>query len=489
MNLRPFIPFLGLLLSLILVQCQPAVQEQKNDKGQTTESSESLQDALTKENMAQFAAMKVEPPFEKIQVPFQKFAVNQQKGQRIEMSNGTVISIPQHAFVDKNGNAVKGEVQLHYREFHDAADVIASGIPMRVMTEDGGMEWFQTAGMFEIHAFSKGEAVFIAPGKNLQVDMASHVDGQYDFWYYNENTNNWEKKGSADAQPNPAASLAASGNRSAATGSNIYTDDLISRPVAPVAYNKNKKKLNFELDYEEFPELKAKSGIIWQYAGKDQAEAPENNDWIFDEAWEDISLTSAGVEGRYQLTLKSPNKTYQVLVSPSLSGTDLQEAQADYQQKLKLFEAQQAALKDRAAFKSSQAEFLRSFTINNFGIYNYDLYWKRDNTIPLIAIFEFDMPLLEGLADLEVYLITGNQRAIIKYPRGTWEQFAFDPKEENTLVAVLPGDMLAVFSPAQFKAEQEAMKKARNADYTFKMNVKEKAIKDLGALKKAMSLG
>ncbi|NJN77433.1 MAG: hypothetical protein HC803_03155 [Saprospiraceae bacterium] len=65
---------------------------------------------------------------------------------------------------------MKGKVDISYREFHDAAAIIASGIPM---TNSEGDKYMETAGMFEINGSQNGQEVGIADDKEIEVKMGS----------------------------------------------------------------------------------------------------------------------------------------------------------------------------------------------------------------------------------------------------------------------------------------------------------------------------
>ena len=61
----------------------------------------------------------------------------------------------------------------------------------------------QTAGMFEIKAYSNNLEVFVAEGKSVGVNMATNVDGDnYDFWELNLKTGAWANLGNSAAQEN-----------------------------------------------------------------------------------------------------------------------------------------------------------------------------------------------------------------------------------------------------------------------------------------------
>lgn len=413
-------------------------------------------------------------PKENLQLPAARFTASGTKPTTIRLDNGGSISIPSDAFVFADGSPVKEPVDLFYREFHSPAEIIASGIPMRVLTDEGHDAWMQTAGMFQIDGSVKGQPVFIAPEKALTVNMASDVDGVYDFWRFDPEQGNWDNLGAGSPSPNPAG-LAA--QESAAPP---------APPFKPAAVDKSKPVLNFEINYSKFPELRQLRGIIWQYAGNNKSEDPANNTWVFKESWESTSLTATETEGIYHLQLSGQEKEYSILVKPCQSGKNLEEAMAAYQQKLGEYQQFLAAYEQKEALKTRQAAFIRSFQLNKFGVHNWDILWKMKENIPLAANFSF-----EGAAvpkDLvTVYLITGDKRAVVYFPYEAWDKFSFNPDADNRLVALLPDNRFAVFSQEDFKAFKEEIINAKGGSYTFKMKVKEVKIESVASLNKALA--
>lgn len=132
------------------------------------------------------------PAFEGVDVPFYSFKFDAAKGTKISLDNGTSINVPKNAFVDKDGKTIAGEVELNYREFHNAADIIASGIPMH---DPATGQYMETAGMFEMKGNQGGDDISIAPGKDIEVKMASYnQDGNFDFWQYDATKGAWSEQ-------------------------------------------------------------------------------------------------------------------------------------------------------------------------------------------------------------------------------------------------------------------------------------------------------
>ncbi|MEK7255398.1 MAG: hypothetical protein AAB316_11680, partial [Bacteroidota bacterium] len=326
--------------------------------------------AAASQPTAQFAKLKVESPFENLDLDFTNLRCNTAKSQTLRLESGTSIEVPAAAFVDEKGKPVAGQVDLQFREFLNPAEIIASGIPMKVVGENGGESWMQTAGMYEIKGSQNGKPVFVAPGKSLQVNLASPVGGAYDFWKFEPEKGNWDNFGVSEAVPNPAA-------KEAQKALAEIERQLRTPPAEPIAFDKSKPQLDFDIDYQAFPELKNKRGIIWQYAGNNSKEDPANNEWIFNTAWEDVKIEPAKQPGQYRLTLSGSDRNYQIPVCPTRSGKEMAQAKVDYEQQMAAYKKKLATLEaSREMFQKQQAAFTRSFAIDGFGLYNYDILLK-----------------------------------------------------------------------------------------------------------------
>ncbi len=291
----------------------------------------------------------VQPVFSKTDVPFNHFVVDTEVGGTIKLPNGTKLNIPQNAFVDKNNQPIEGKVQLHYREFHEAAQILASGIDM-TYDSAGITQQFESAGMFELRGFQQENPVFIAPDKNIEVKMASFVAGNdFRFYYYdqtnkhNQTTYNFPIFSAAYAQsPAPADSpdlAAATGSKSgywkylgiANTENNldrqakidsalgVFSQNYqtqIEKEKADIAAEQVKaaqnaeqqitiqRKSNRAIDSRNFfrlrfdtltnPATKSFANLVWEYAGKaDENHHPRSskNYWVLDRAWREVELT------------------------------------------------------------------------------------------------------------------------------------------------------------------------------------------------------
>jgi hypothetical protein len=433
--------------------------------------------------------------FEKFDVKTNDLAVDAEKGKTLTFDNGTSIVIPENAFVDAKGNAIKGDVEVKYREFHDATDIIASGITM--VYDSAGQKYnFETAGMFEIRANQNEHPVFVAQGKNIQVNLASHQDGSYNFYYLQEGsptqtamTSPLMTQAFAQDSRNPAqdgqwkllsSSKLPKRNEKKDEKLKELEDELNEilppQPIDPKEFKENDFAFDFDIMIDQFPELKAFEGIIWVYAGnkKEGKDDPSKNDWIFKEEWANIQLENYDKGAvQYKLTLSNAQKSFETIVSPALKGTALVNAKKYFKEKMKDYEKIRQEEADKIAkietnkkFYQQQANFSRSFAIQRMGIFNCDIIMSRPNTLIVKASFTIDnQPIQEAL----VFLLEG--RNVIQYATDgvKWNNtnsFAFSTDTQTRIIAVLPGDKVAILSTQDFKALNLSNIKS-GANFTF----------------------
>ncbi len=428
-----------------------------------------------------FVKLAVQEPFQNLATPQEAVVIeNPAQATVLQLTSGSTIEVPAHAFVDEQGKPVTVPVTIEFKEFHDAADIIASGIPMRVRQPHGDAEWMQTAGMFTITGFASNRTVRIAEGKQLNVSLLSNVDGAYDFWYFNEAQGNWENLMPGVTPEN--------------TSANVNQDKLeeeirqlkratATLPEAPVYDVKN--NLTFpDLDLKRCPELQKMTPLVLNYAGKDEKLAPKNNKWISKPGiWTKKRLECSNEPDIFTLTLIG-DTIYQIPVRIALQPADLERAKAEYEAKLAEFKANQQLLREKESIIKQQAFFRRSMEIENFGIHNYDILWKVKDAVPLLADFDFGA-YPEDMKDLiTVYLITGDGRTIISLPKYDWNKFSFSPSSDNKMVAVLPGNKIALFTQSDFKSQMNDLKKAAGRAYTFKMRIENQEVNSISDLNK-----
>lgn len=400
----------------------------------------------------------IQPPLTQVKIPKNTFEVDASKGKLFSLPNGSTISVPSDCFVDKEGKQIKGKVKISYIEFHDAADIILSGIPMTY--DSGGVSGnFQTAGMFEITGFQKEKPVYIANGKNIRVKMASYAnDHHYNFYVLNEGKGDWGYKGQGKNEVN--------------NQKEITLKALTPEPEKPLQVKEaSEDQFVFDLDINvnAYPELKDFKGLMWQYAGSSDAMNPEKHPWMFKQKWDDIDFKEENREqSTFRVILKNQQHSFETVITPVLKGKELEKAKKLFSKSLKEYNQVVDLRKKQKERLKLEVDLYRSFAVADFGIYNYDRFYKMPEALQLTADFNFEGKPADHSGVL-VYLITGDGRTVIKYPHDQWHLFSFLPDSRNSLIAVLPDASVATFTSDDFqKVDLDKMKKDKKYIFNLK---------------------
>jgi len=442
-----------------------AFQSCQNEGSDTTASNDVKLQTLAENEAKQRGIL---PPFENIDVPFAEYTVDVSQGRIITTESGTTIIIPKGAFKDADGNPVRGKVDIAYREFHDAAAIIASGIPM---TNAEGDKYMETAGMFEINGSQNGQAVEIADDKKIEVKMASFVEGEnFDFFRFDKKACNWETKGTAKPEKNLAKLEKVK-----------KLPQVPNQPAKPTKFDKNAFVFDLDINYESFPELRAYHGVVWQYDGQGSKNDPKKNDWVFQENWTNIDVKAVQPEfGKYKLILKNGQKSFTTSITPALKGMDYDKAIAQFKKKNKEYETLKKARVEEEKRLDNEADLMRSFKLSNFGVFNWDI-WKNPNRKRFVANFNFGQHTKKHINKVSVFLIAGTVRSVIRYFKKDFDKFSFNPEDNNMLIAILPGNKVAYFTKEDFK-NIDMTQLGEQSSFTFNMTVLDKPVASIDDL-------
>ncbi len=326
----------------------------------------------------------INEPFEKLKVNNTSYKVDNSKGAEIKHATGSKINIPKSSFVNKKGEEIKGEVEILYREIHNQAEIIASGIPMRY--DSAGKEFtFESAGMFEIKGYQNGEPVFIKDGKPLTVEFNSlNTEDHFNQYFLDTVAKNWTylKRDNPIVPtqlqpPNPAETkkelkkleqkyepaIAAIPKRIDSVKV-VYTKkiDKLDKPSQPAKPNKSQGRPQFELDvdYKEFPELSAFKNAVFEIGTESTNYKPEMKDIT----WSSAEIEEGPKKGvNYILVLKLKQRVEKLIVYPVLTGDDFAEASKKYEEKFEKYKTLQAKRiadeeKLKAEMEAKQAAYM-----------------------------------------------------------------------------------------------------------------------------------
>jgi hypothetical protein len=368
------------------------------------------------------------PPLENINVPQQSFAIEATEAHTLTLDNGTSIHVPAGILVDANNQPVEGKVDLSYREFHDAADILMSGIPMQY--DSAGQSFvFQTAGMIEIRASQQGQPVFIAEGQAIDLKLNSYVpENGYNLYQLDETTNNWSyletSRAESVMEPGQSEAIDWSADPEIAAIMELAEAEIPAAPFEPQKLAADATPFDFDVDYSQFPALADYQDLVWQYAQIEETGTvnPDQEEWIFGEVWSNASVQQHPKrDGIFYFTLRNQEKEAKMLVTPVVE-------EENYAQTMELFAelrrkqeerrqqilAARERLRQQRALAAKQQRIERAFQISSFGIYNCDRLWNRPQMV-LAADFrfdEFEVPVDARIIE-QVYLVMPEDNAVI----------------------------------------------------------------------------
>ncbi len=442
----PLLTFSAFILLAFSISCNNA---------DTTPDISDITDVENTEAKLLMPAIAVKPPLPDIEVPFITYIVPVKEGMTFETPTGTTVKIPADAFVDKDGKPVEGKVDIKFREFHDASDIIVSGIPMHD-PETG--EYMETGGMFEIAGEQNGQEIFVKADKDIKINLASYNKGDdFNFFELDKKKCHWDDEGRMEKEkPNAKRAKALA----------ELEKSMPLKPVKPAKKSLKDDRQYFELDvnYSKFPTLAAFSDVIWQYSG--QGVDIEKEKWVFESNWDNISIHESET-GYFELKLSNDKKTISTFVQPVLAGKDYEKSLAEFTEKsMKEYEKIKEEVRLKRERLNYQAEMQRALSISGFGTFNCDR-WKSLPNINCNAEFTFDE--LAGVSDdilkeIKFYLVMKNRKGVIPYTTRGFYKF-FIPKDgDNALLAVIPGGKVALFTNEDFKnLDFDKIKKTNSA--------------------------
>ncbi|MDO9187925.1 MAG: hypothetical protein Q7W13_18100 [Bacteroidia bacterium] len=443
----------------------------------------------------------INPPLEGVNVPYKIYKVIAEKGATLDFKTGSKMMIPKNAFVDENGKLLKGEVELRYREFHDAVDFFVSGIPMTY--DSAGQRYhFESAGMMEMLAYQNDKPANVAPEKSINIELASNHKGtEYNLYKLDTVRNNWSCLGKDKIKKE--ANLSARNERfndspdavqQTAEYKTVETKKAVvqkekevkiasllkvsAEPKKPEEAKKDKHTFNIDVNPKEYPELAVYKGVLFEVG-------TENKNFtssMYDVTWEEAIIKDGTKKGEnYLLSLKNETKKYDIVVYPVFEGKNYEKAMSDFQgkftkynvalEKRKVDEAKiEAEYQSKIiALKKEQEELelkWKQIEENQFKLMNTDEKVKRMFALNSFGVYNCDKPSLypkgvSCLANLtnekdnrlmcyDVFLVDRAKNGLFSYTKNPIVQFSFDPQSTNLLWTVDNG-VLYWLKPEQFK--------------------------------------
>lgn len=343
------------------------VFKNNNTKTATNDKTTTLNQTKNTQNTNTDKRAFISPPSKKINVPYNSYKVNSTKGGEIAHHTASKIKVPANAFVNKDGMEIVGDVEIQYREMHDRAEIIASGIPMTY--DSAGTQYhFESAGMFDIKASHNGEEVYLKRDKPVTVEMVSRqAADSYNQYYLDTLKQNWvvikhDSPVLAKSKPPEGANTIKQAPLQISkleqkidlipvkidSVKTVYTKKIDKlpepkQPSKPAKATPGKPKFELDVDYKDFPELSAFKNAQFEVGSENTNYSKD----LHSVTWNSATISEGPQKGKnYVLTLVQRQKTVKLIVYPVLTEADYAVAQSSYEKKFneytKLLEKKEA---------------------------------------------------------------------------------------------------------------------------------------------------
>jgi len=452
------------------------------------------------------------PPYPGLEVKITSFTIDAGKDTVLVLSNGTSIAVPAGAMVNPEGQTVTGTYELLYREFHDAVDILLSGIPMEIRSA-GQKQVFQTAGMFEVNAQQHDRKIQLGEGKSIDIRFASRYSGSsYNFFYMNPEKSAWEWVDLPETEINQqkvdavqALSLRSPmiflGDKFFVISFDRFLDIYFNNDYEKVYNARKNRAVRNKLEQYKFKvynanidgEVKFLRGfyhpaeMLWRDI--DGRSFPSwTTDFSFDWAkdskgnwyYTNYSFKSLG-ENQYLVSYKNGKSTFTkrmeaVMPLANVLKLSAEKWQQQYDEAIESLKAEQAKV-------NLMAETYRSFSINRMGLYNFDCLLKGlDEWTRVNATFTLsDNPIAEG----DLIVVLGDNSGFVRVKPKEYSSMRINPTSNHRILMLLPEQQVGVFPAASQNAINiDSLKAIQNPAFTFKLE--SKRITDATALREML---
>mgnify|MGYP003583410250 FL=1 len=437
------------------------------------------------------------PPYPGMEVKLTSFNIDSQKDTAIVLSNGTIITYTAGSLIKNNGDAVSGNVELLYREFHDAVDIFLAGIPMDYNSM-GEKRTMQTAGMFEIDATQGDSELKIADGKSIKVSLASKYKGeQYNFFYLNPDDGNWNWVDLPSCEINADKAIAQQaldakkpqklfGDEFFVLNYNKLLDIYLNDDWYKINKLKNDKDLRKKLEEYNFKyyninvwvEVKFNRAyyqpaeILWRdLDGKDvpkwankleiEWKKDANGKWYMTNEPKLI----AGENNVHTLVISDKGKTFSKQMQAIIPLKNLLKQSASSLKEN--YDNAMIELAEEQKKVDAMAETFRAFNVNRLGIYNFDCLLKLDeNWFPVAPMFTLE----NHNETKQVILIFGDNSGYVKMTEKEFASMKINPKSEHRIIIPFADNQVELYPiDALLKLDVASLKSQQKPTVTFEM--------------------
>ena len=272
----------------------------------------------------------IQTPIKDVDIPYEEYSIDAEKGDTLFYYTGSIVLFPPNSFVDKDGNIVKGNVKVKYREFVDPLDFYLSGIPMSY--DSAGTQYsFESAGMCEVLAFKDNLPVFVNPKSKPEINIVTKNPAQDQALYFLDTVQRkWVNKGKS-----LITDLSKKNNQTRAIA-NFYTE--IIEPFKPEKVNNKSPVIKIAIDPGSFKELLTYDNLQFQLDPDEKSYNPKDSA----EEWTDVELLKGSGQGVYIVKFSNATRTVSYNARPVLEGKDYEKALKVFEKKNKDYQEKKA---------------------------------------------------------------------------------------------------------------------------------------------------
>lgn len=378
-----------------------------------------------------------------IAVVGESFKILSSKPKILLTKRGTHIHIPANAFVDKTGKRISGEIDFMIKEFHTQGEILSSNIPMVYMVENGNKIDFESAGMFELRASQNGNELELAKDKEIKVEMVTDVTGAFNFYNLLEDSTNW------DILARNCQAIQNNYRDEKQAELDSLESNIPEKPKNFVSYKKGDQLFDLKTNLINNEALHLLHGVMWKYSGTTDSLNPAKHTEFFLENYDLVSLNPTDAEFlEYTLEFKKGKKSVSFTAIPVFQGKMIDLQNERLKEKFSKINEALARQKKLQEELEREQKLLRVFNVEKLGIYNYDRQFKDPQAIEFKPVFTFDGRKIE---DVNVFLVPGEKRVVIKYTATSFRLFRINPVEHNKLLAILPDGSIFALSSKEIR--------------------------------------
>ena len=364
------------------------------------------------------------PPLPELDIPYQKFEIDPSKPNVLYSKMGAKINIPSDAFLDKDGNVIKGKVEVSFREFYNPLDFYLAGIPMNY-NDNGVDKVLESGGMVELTAKSNKAELFVNPASKIKVDLFSWTKSKdFNLYDLDKTTGKWIEKGKDSIS--------------------VFNKNKVYPPVPPMPIIATENAFKIADDTKMFPEIEGYKDVLFEPIDISKCNISDAQEMIVKPLKNGIfEVTSIIKYGSFR---KENTCLCYLAFEP---GKDYNEAMKTYQNKYAKI------LKERNLHINEEEKILRTLTINNFGFVNcdYPRSYPSGGEINPIYVDEKGKPITLN----NVVLVEKNTNALFRYSANV----KYNPSNNNLLWGLTKENKIAFIKNADFQTLKNSTSKQK----------------------------